>query len=198
MIYFRIRDYLSVLTYRLLRFRFAAFGSGTRIVRPLRIVGSRHVSLGDSLTIQYGAYIAAITDLRPDPRLRVGSGTMIGNHSHIICTRSISIAENVLIADRVYISDSVHQYADVTRPVMHQPLKQLDDVVIGEGAWIGENVCIIGARVGRNSVVGANSVVTRDIPDFCVALGAPAVPVKRYCSERGAWFATDDTGSFVP
>lgn len=59
--------------------------------------------------------------------------------------------------------------------------------MIGNVAWIGENVCIIGASVGKNSVIGANSVVTRDIPDFCVAVGSPARVIKKFDFSDECW-----------
>ena len=66
-------------------------------------------------------------------------------------------------------------------------MKQLNEVLIGEGSWIGENVCIIGASVGKNSIVGANSVVTNNIPDYCVAVRAPARVIKRYDNKDNQW-----------
>jgi acetyltransferase-like isoleucine patch superfamily enzyme len=197
MMHFRARDFLSVIAYRLLLcVFFGEFGRGTRIIWPLRIVGSRFVHLGERVTLQYGAYIAVLCLGQESPLLKIGAGTQVGNYSHIICTRRIEIGSSVLIADRVYIADNRHEYEDVARPVMDQPLRQLDDVSIGAGSWIGENVCILGCRIGRNCVIGANSVVTRDIPDFCVALGCPAVPVKRYCPKSGQWRKVDVCGEF--
>lgn len=185
MIHFRIRDYISVLFYRMLSPFFGYFGRRVRVVHPLRIVGAKFVSIGDDVTIQHGAYIAALKIHDGAPHLKIGAGTKIGNYSHIICTRLIDIGENVLTADRLYIADNRHEYADVTRPVIDQGLAQLSDVRIGNGTWIGENVCIIGCSIGANCVIAANSVVTRDIPDHCVAAGAPAIPVQ-WLTDRGS------------
>jgi len=63
----------------------------------------------------------------------------------------------------------------------------LSPVSIGDGSWIGENVCIVGATIGKNCVIGANSVVTKNIPDFCVAVGIPARIIKRYDLNKCAW-----------
>jgi acetyltransferase-like isoleucine patch superfamily enzyme len=196
--HFRARDALSVWLYRLLAPRFGGFGRRVRVVWPLRIVGSRHIRLHDAVTLQYGAYLAAIGDTGHTPALEIGSGTQIGNHAHIICTRRIEIGARVLIADRVYIADNRHEYRDVSRAVLEQPVRQLPDVSIGSGSWIGENVCVIGCRIGRHCVIGANSVVTHDIPDHCLAVGAPAVPVRRFCTEGGDWRPTDAQGNFRP
>ena len=72
-------------------------------------------------------------------------------------------------------------------PVKYQPIKQLNEVYIGDGCWIGENVCIIGASIGKNSVIGANAVVMKDIPDYCVAVGAPARVIKKYDFDLQEW-----------
>mgnify|MGYP001675646852 FL=1 len=77
----------------------------------------------------------------------------------------------------------------ILKPVSQQPVIFKGDVVIKEGAWIGENVSIIGACIGRNSVVAANSVVTKDIPDYSVCAGVPAKIIKKYCFERNEWIS---------
>ena len=72
-------------------------------------------------------------------------------------------------------------------PIKNQEIQFLQKVTVGEGSWLGENVSVIGASVGRNSVIGANSVVIKDIPDYCVAVGAPAVVIKHYDSVMSCW-----------
>jgi acetyltransferase-like isoleucine patch superfamily enzyme len=78
----------------------------------------------------------------------------------------------------VFISDNDHSYSDLDLPIIQQPIKFKKNVSIGSGSWIGENVCIIGASIGRNCVIGANSVVTKDVPDFSVVAGNPAKVIK--------------------
>ena len=63
----------------------------------------------------------------------------------------------------------------------------MSEVTIGEDSWIGENVCICGASIGKHCVIGANSVVTKDIPDYCVAAGIPAKVIKKYNFEKNSW-----------
>ena len=99
----------------------------------------------------------------------------------------VVIGDQVLTANNVYISDNVHDFADISTPSMHQPVLFKKAVSIGSGSWIGENACIIGASVGRNCVIGANAVVTRDIPDFCVAAGIPAVVIRQYEPGSKSW-----------
>jgi carbonic anhydrase/acetyltransferase-like protein (isoleucine patch superfamily) len=197
MLFFRIRDYASVLFYRLIgKPLFKHLGKGVRIVFPLRIVGSKYITLGDNITLQYGAYVAVIKNDKT-PLLEIQSGTLIGNYVHLICTQKIIIEEKVLISDKVYISDNLHKYQNTSIAILDQPLAQLNEIVIGSGSWIGENVCIIGASIGKNCVIGANSVVTKDIPDFTVAVGSPAKSIKRYCFDTTSWKKTDSDGNFI-
>ena len=197
MLHSRIIDYLSILFYRLISPMFGTMGRRVRVVRPLRIFGARYCHLGDESVVQYGAYIAALNEFGQAPELRIGRRTLIGNHVHIVVTKSIEFGESVLVADRVFVSDNRHTFEDPRVPVRDQGLTQLAPVRIGDGSWIGENVAISGASIGRHCVIGANSVVTRDIPDCCIAVGAPARIIKRYCETRQGWYPTNPDGTFT-
>ena len=81
----------------------------------------------------------------------------------------------------------MHQYDNPNVPIILQPIKQISPVRIGEGSWLGENVCVIGANIGKHCVIGANSVVTHDIPDYSIAVGVPAKVIKKYNFETKVW-----------
>jgi acetyltransferase-like isoleucine patch superfamily enzyme len=172
-------------------------GPGAYIAWPCLLENPRHIEIGAGVVIREHGWLAALPQPGGDPpRLTIGEGTYLGRSAHIISVRSIEIGPRVLIADKVYLADNTHGYEDITTPVMDQPVVFAGEVSIGEGSWIGENVCIIGARIGTHCVIGANSVVQRDIPDRSVAVGAPARIVKRYDAGRGAWRRTDRDGNF--
>ena len=79
------------------------------------------------------------------------------------------------MARNVYISDHTHAHASREMAIIDQGVAEVSPVRVCEGAWLGQNVVICpGVTVGRNAVVGANSVVRHDVPDFAVAVGAPA------------------------
>jgi acetyltransferase-like isoleucine patch superfamily enzyme len=107
--------------------------------------------------------------------------------NHITCIHKVEIGENVLTADRVHISDHSHGFSQITIPIMAQPVTSKGVVRIGDGTWIGENASILSCSIGRNCVIGSNAVVTRDIPEYCVAVGAPARVVKRFNTISGQW-----------
>lgn len=196
MLHFRIRDFLSILFYRLIGGFFGSMGSGVRIVRPLRIYGAKYCHFGDEAVLQFGAYIAALKEHDAAPVFKVGNRTMIGNHAHIVATKRVEFGEGVLTADRLFVADNRHTFEDPDTPIRDQGLTQLSEVHIDDGSWIGENVCISGASIGKQCVIAANSVVTSDIPDHCVAAGAPARIVKRYCDTRKGWYRTTPEGEF--
>lgn len=175
---------------------FKKIGKRTRILKPLRIEGFENISLGDGVVVGKYTWLASLPITGLSSILEIGDGTRIGNFNHIYATSKIVIGRNVLTADKVYISDNQHTFESITLPVWQQPIKQLKEINIGDGTWIGENVCILGASIGTNCVIGANSVLNRDIPDFCVVVGSPAKIVKRYCKQNNKWLKTNEAGDF--
>lgn len=170
----------------------------TIINSPLKIDNPSNIRLGKCY-IGYKTWLAA-EPLTGEPLtlLEIHDGCRIGNFNHIYATGHIVIESSVLTADNVYISDNIHAYEDLEQPILEQPIVQKGStIVIGCGSWIGEHACVIGANIGRNCVVGANSVVTKDIPDYCVAVGAPAIIIKRYNFEKKKWMKTDRHGDFL-
>lgn len=171
---------------------FKALGQGAYLVKPFRVDGIGSISIGDRTFFQKGVWLYCCGVEGLSASLLVGKGCIFGYNNHITSVREVVIGDNVLTANNVYISDNIHEYEDITRPVMHQPVRFKRAVFIGAGAWIGENVSIIGACVGKNSVIGANSVVTRDIPDYSVAVGAPAVVIRQFDLQSKKWIDKKD------
>ncbi|MBK9161523.1 MAG: acyltransferase [Nitrosomonadales bacterium] len=170
---------------------FRSLGRGSFLFRPFRVDGAEGIEVGEKTVMQRGAwlYCCGVDDIPAS--LKIGKGCVFGYNNHIAAVRDVAIGNNVLTANNVYISDNLHAYEDISRPVMHQPVRFKGAVSIGEGSWIGENACIIGARIGRNCVIGANAVVTRDIPDYSVAAGVPAVVIRQFDPRLDKWVRPD-------
>ena len=163
------------------------FGWRSILSHPLRIDGAKNISIGNRCSIQYKTWLAAMPLTGHKVKLVIEDGCCIGNFNHIYATKSIILHKDVLTADKVYISDNLHGYADINVPILKQPIVQKGCVEIGEGTWLGENVCVIGAKIGKHCVIGANSVVTKDIPDYSIAVGAPARIIKQYNFKENVW-----------
>lgn len=156
---------------------FHSFGRKSVIMPPLRVGGETHIAIGKQVFIGPGSWLQVIaTDEElSSPVVQIGDGTRIVGSCTITAARSVIIEKNVLMAARVYVSDHIHAHGSRTVPIVEQGIAGIRPVRIREGAWIGQNVVICpGVTIGRNAVIGANSVVRKDVPDFCVAAGAPA------------------------
>ena len=157
------------------------------IIRPLETAFSNlsNIHISKNVVI-YPNIVLRIID---DCNLYIGQNTSIGIYSHIAGNKnSIIIGKNVLIADKVFISTVDYKYDDVNRPIKSQGYVSKGDIVIGDDCWIGVGVSILsGVKIGRHTVIGANSVVTRNIPPYSVAVGSPARVIKRYNFKVKKW-----------
>ena len=168
---------------------FDYFGKNSKIVSPLTLKNTRLIRIGDNTTINAGVFLMVEVSDNQDKgcNLIIGNGVTIGHYNHIVALDSVIIEDDVLTADRVYISDNVHDYGNIDIPISHQKIMSKRSTRIGQGSWIGENVCVISANIGRNCVIAANSVVLSDIPDYSVAAGSPAVVKKKYDFNSKKW-----------
>lgn len=190
--------YTHTILFFINKLRFGKFGFRSRVGKPLKLEKTKNIFIGKQVSIGKFSWLAANPlAINKKPILEIQDNTYIGNFAHIYCVNNIIISDNVLIADKVYITDNLHNYHNINLPIIKQEIIQLSPIKINSGAWIGENVCIIGANIGKNSVIGSNSVVTKDIPDFCIAVGSPAKVIKRYSFEKQEWLKTDKEGNFI-
>lgn len=159
---------------------FSAWGRGSRIARGSRLVSPHLISVGQDVILGECVWLNAKDD-RADgtPTLRIGDGTYIGRYSQINAWRSVTIGARVLIADRVLISDADHNYLDPSTPIILQGDDFRAAVTLMDGCWVGIGAVILpGVTIGRNAVVAANAVVTKNVADGAVVGGIPARPIQ--------------------
>ena len=170
--------------------RFGGFGAGSIICFPPNtIYNERYIQIGASTMIGPGitlsAGMAPGQECITDPVVRIGDRCLIGRGSGIVGHLSIEIGNDVWTGHHIYITDQNHGYEDVSRPISQQTQPERA-VTVGDGAWIGHGTVVLpGSRIGKHAVIGANSVVTGEIPDYSVAVGNPARVIKRYVD--GEW-----------
>lgn len=179
------RGLAKISTKLFLARKMAYCGKKTVLFHPMRLDWPGSMCLEDGVFIGEGAWLLGAAGDKVT--LSIGSGTTIGHYSHIVATHDVRIGNNVLIADKVFISDCTHEFSNPDIPVADQPVKPIRPVAVGDGSWIGESVAIMGASIGKHCVVGANSVVNRDVPDYTVVGGVPARPISRYSFELKEW-----------
>ncbi|WP_067177455.1 DapH/DapD/GlmU-related protein [Sulfurospirillum sp. UCH001] len=176
--YLRLETFIKKHIFNLIfKKYFKTFGKKSYIIKPLRIQGPEFISIGNNVAINSFSWLGV---LRQDtiPNLKILDGVYIGNFCHIDCIDEIIIGENTLIADKVYIGDNAHGYGKNNIPIINQKLIYKGKVNIGKNCWIGENVSILSVTIGDNCVIGAGSVVTKDIPNNSVAVGNPAKVIR--------------------
>ena len=166
---------------------FKNFGSKSTICMPFQIDGARFIKIGKKVHVHTNSWMLALKNSSVTPEININDGVYIGRFAHIVSTNNIIIEKNVLISDKVYISDNLHDYKNVQKPIKEQKILNVNKVNIGENSWLGENVCVIGASIGKHCVIGANSVVLSNIPDYSIAVGSPAKVIKKYCVNENIW-----------
>ena len=173
--------------------RFGRFGEGSIIGFPSNtIFNERYIHIGAGTMI--GPQVTLSAGMMPgqdcltDPVVRIGDRCLIGKGCGIVGHLSIDIGDDVWTGHNVYITDQNHGYDDITRPISQQTQPERA-VSIGAGSWLGYGTVVLpGARIGAHVTIGANSVVTGEIPDRCVAVGSPAKVIRRYVEGKG-WIA---------
>lgn len=180
-IYMQAQRIISRLRTILVRSTFAEFGKHSTIAGPIRIEFGEGISIGDGVFVGAGCWLQggerSVSSSRP--ALVIGNRVSISGRATLTAAKSITIEDSVLIAQGVYMCDHTHAI-DRDVPVRDQGITGLAPIVIKEGAWIGQNAVIMpGVTIGRSSVVGANSVVTKDVPARSVVAGVPARVMRR-------------------
>jgi acetyltransferase-like isoleucine patch superfamily enzyme len=155
--------------------RFYSWGWKSELRKPDLLYQTKAISIGKQVQIRKGARIETIGDWDgQDPKIIIGDGTSIHLYFHCGAAHSVKIGKNVLIAGRVYISDHDHEFDNAVFPPCKSGLIILP-VVIEDEVWIGEGAVILkGVTIGKRAVVGANAVVTKDVPPYTVVGGIPA------------------------
>jgi acetyltransferase-like isoleucine patch superfamily enzyme len=135
---------------------------------------------GKNSSFRTGAYAITTRGIAIGENVVIRPGTMLFASPLGEDTCQIAIEDFALIGSGVHIYVSNHEFRDTSKPIFFQGHSDIKPVVIRSGAWIGANAIILpGVTIGKNSIIGAGSVVTRSIPDFCVAVGNPAKIIKK-------------------
>jgi acetyltransferase-like isoleucine patch superfamily enzyme len=113
-------------------------------------------------------------------RIRIGSGTFLNIGVMVAAVELVEIGDHCMFANGCFVTDGNHRFEDPERPVPWQGFTTRGPTRVHDNVWCGVNVVVTsGITIGERSVIGANSVVTSDIPPYSVAAGAPARVLRR-------------------
>lgn len=165
-------------------FRLGKVGHWCDIRKGMIVNNPSKIAIGDYVRIDRDSRLSCFSM----GGILIEDGCSIGQHFSAIAGGDICIKKNTLIASYVAIVAENHGMdPEYGKPYSHQPLVK-QDVVIGENCWIGEKVVVLpGVTIGDWCVIGACSVVNKDVPPYSVAVGNPAKVIKRYNFETHSW-----------
>lgn len=166
----------------------------SRLIRlPFDVRNKSNIDFGDQLTTGIGCRIETFPESKKIV-LKFGKNVQLNDYVHITAMNSVTIGDNVLMASKIFISDCTHgNYSGdandsnpdsipIDRPLSSKP------IIIEDNVWLGEFVSVLpGVTIGKGTIVGANSVVSKDLPKYVIAVGSPAKPIKRFNFSTQRW-----------
>ncbi len=177
-----------------LTYPFAAFGRRVSIhySTDIRRSVAHRIQVGNSVYIARDVWLNV-----PEPGIGTSSAMMlddgcrIGRRCMISAKNLVHLGKDVMLGPAVLITDHSHEFRNPDLPIHAQGLTAGGEVIIEPNCWIGYGAAIVCTSgklsIGRNSVIGANSVVTESIPAYCVAVGSPAKVVKQFDRRSRNW-----------
>lgn len=146
------------------------------------VTGGQFIKIGKDTIIGKGSILQAWSSyqgIQKTPSITIGKNVRIGDGTHITAISDIIIGDGVQTDRRVLISDNSHGLPNNKEgrmvPVVERPLSSKGGIVIGNNVWLSDNVVVLfGVTIGDGAIVGANAVVTKDVPAFLTVAGIPA------------------------
>jgi acetyltransferase-like isoleucine patch superfamily enzyme len=184
--------------------QFANSPRNLKIELPRTIVHPERIYIGDDVWLGPGCLLCPVSvfpslpfwprDRKPtfvqrfDPKIIIGNRVVATGYLTLGAHQEIRIEDDVMFAANVHLTDALHGFETADEPYKYQAMFRNAPIVIKRGCWIGQNVVILpGVTIGELAIVGANSVVTRDIPARSIAVGAPARVIKSWDATIRAW-----------
>jgi acetyltransferase-like isoleucine patch superfamily enzyme len=147
-----------------------AFARGPLHGNVLEMLREQRLVLGPHVLFEPGVWLTSDTG-----QIDIGGGSILNLNVMVAAVDRVAIGEHCMFANGCLVTDGAHRFDDPQRPVPWQGFTTKGATTIGDNVWCGANVVVTsGVTIGRRSVIGANSVVTQDVPEFSVAAGAPA------------------------
>lgn len=166
-----------------LGYEIKSIGQNTTISKGCNIVEGRYISIGNKCVVGKYATLSCWRRIPSSvPDLVIGNFVSIGEGCHITCANKIVIGDCTLLGKYITITDNSHGDSvkeQLAIAPIKRPLSSKGPVLIGERVWIGDKVTVLpNVKIGNGAIIGSNSVVSKDIPENCVAVGNPARIIK--------------------
>jgi len=165
--------------------QFGQLGADAHFGGHVTLINPQYITIGNNFSANYNLRLEAwdyYAGQKFKPQISIGDNVSLGTDVHIGCIDKVTIGNNVLMASRIYISD--HSHGDINAealaiPPLQRFLVSKGPVIIEDNVWIGEGACVMpGVHIGKNAIIGANAVVTKNVPANAVMGGVPAKIIK--------------------
>ncbi|KAI4453547.1 heat shock protein 70kda [Holotrichia oblita] len=171
--------------------RFKGTAKNLQVYDNVAITNPQCIEIGDNCQLLQGCVLGPVTKSNGHvyaPKIKIGNRVHFGEFNRIGCAFGVTIEDDVLFAAYVHITDLGHGYQDIDVPISMQDIFSKGTITIKRGCWLGSGCRILpSVTIGENSVIGANAVVTHDIPSYSVAVGNPARVIKQYNKKTKKW-----------
>ncbi len=169
----------------LIKWQYGQVGSHSYIGKPLFIQNKKRLFVGTNVRIYPGMRAEMTTR---NASIRIGDNVSIGQNFHVVSYDSeLYIGENTTISANVFISNVNHDYHELNVHSLDQKMN-VKNTEIGKYSFIGYGAVILpGTKLGKQCIVGANSVVKGKFPDYCVVAGNPARMIRKYNFQTKIW-----------
>lgn len=181
----RIRFCFNLFYSAWISFNFKEIGKGVKFQHPVFLVTPNKINIGDNVSIGRNCILACwenIGQQQFNSKLTIGNNSIIGDNAHITAINCIKIGNGVLTGRYCTITDNMHgsaNFEDIEEAPDNRHMSSKGATIIGDNVWIGDKVTILaGISIGNSAIIGANSVVSHDIPPYAVVGGSPARVIK--------------------
>jgi acetyltransferase-like isoleucine patch superfamily enzyme len=162
---------------------FGKMGMPSYLGKPIFLKGIGNVFIGKKVRIFPHLRLETLND----GTIHIEDDTVISQNVHITSAGKLEIGKSCHILGNVFITNIDHDYTEIGKHIVNQKIN-IKDTIIGDHCFIGMGAAIMaGTMLGKQCIVGANSVVRGNFPDYCVIVGSPAKIVKRYNFETQIW-----------
>ena len=174
-------------------------GKNTYIDKSVHVLGWDSISIGENCIIGENSWLNVNNKLHNFKSVEIEDNCYIGKRVTISSAKKIYIKSYSLIADDCKLLGANHNYDNPLEPYAMTGASDTEIISIGVNVWIGNSTCLVGnLKIGHGSIIGAGSVVTKDIPPFCIAVGNPCRVIKRFNFDKMSWMTIEDEENISP